>query len=102
MVSYKQRCSLCRKGWALVTSGRQRFAICSDCEMKVVQLKVEDEEYVKLFDLPLDWYRENSFLRSVRYQYGRFGGVTDKQVEAFKKTVKEMKKEKNKKRKKKS
>jgi hypothetical protein len=93
MVSYKQRCSLCRKGWALVHSGRQRFAICSACEMKVVDQKIEDSSFQKLFDIPRDWYEENSFLRSVRYQYGRFGDLTDKQIAAFKKTVKEKKAE---------
>ena len=94
MISYKQRCALCKKGWALITSGRQRFAVCLDCEMKFVEKKLEDKEFVKLFDIPLDWYRENSFLRSVRYQYGRFGTITDRQIEAFKKTIKDMKKEK--------
>ena len=66
-----------------------------DCEMKVVEQEVEDKEFKKLFQIPIEWYKENSFLRSIRYQYGRWGSLTEKQIEAFKKTVKE-KKEKGK------
>ena len=71
-------------------SGRTRIAICLECEMKEVQQPVESSQMKKLFDIPLDWYRENPFLRSVRYQYGRYGQLTTKQIEAFKKTVKEL------------
>jgi len=92
MVAYKQRCSVCKKNWALVTSGRQKFAVCLECEMKVVKQKIDDKKFAKMFDIPIEWYKENSFLRSIRYQYGRFGGLTERQIEAFKKTVKEMKK----------
>ncbi len=70
-----------------------------DCEMKVVEQEVEDKEFKKLFQIPIEWYKENSFLRSIRYQYGRWGSLTEKQIEAFKKTVKE-KKEKGKEKKK--
>ncbi len=67
--------------------------------MKVVEQEVEDKEFKKLFQIPIEWYKENSFLRSIRYQYGRWGSLTEKQIEAFKKTVKE-KKEKGKEKKK--
>jgi hypothetical protein len=99
MVAYKQRCALCKNKWALVTSQRQKFVTCMDCEMKVVEKEVEDKEFKKLFKIPIEWYKENSFLRSIRYQYGRWGSLTEKQIEAFKKTVKE-KKEKGKEKKK--
>src|SRR3989344_2569866 len=92
MAKYKQRCSVCKNNWALVYSGRQKFPVCIDCEMKVIQQPLEDKEYFKMFDIPLEWYRENHFLRSVRYKYGRFGNLTDKKIEALKKTVKELKK----------
>ncbi len=75
-------------------SGYQRFPICIDCEMKVIERPVEDRSLVKMFDIPKEWYRENAFLRSVRYQYGRFGRLSDKQKETFKKTVKELKQQK--------
>ena len=96
MVAFKQRCFLCKNNWALVRSRMQKFAICAYCEMKVFEKKIEDKKFAKLFDIPTEWYRENSFLRSIRYNYGRWGSLTEKQVEAFKKVVKDMKAEKKK------
>ena len=45
MVAYKQRCGICKNNWALVTSVRQKFPVCKDCEMKAIKQKVEDKEY---------------------------------------------------------
>lgn len=92
MASYKQKCGLCKKNWALMRSGYQRFAVCQECEMKVIAKPVKNPKMKKLFDIPQEWYRENHFLRSVRYQYGRFGDITPKQADAFKATVDEMRK----------
>ncbi len=75
----------------MVRSGRSRFAVCIECEMREIKKPVNDAMYKKLFDIPSDWYKENHFLRSVRFQYGRYGDLSEKQIEAFKKTVKEMK-----------
>jgi hypothetical protein len=97
MVKFKQRCYVCKNNWALVSSGRQKFVVCKDCEMKVVDKKVEKKTYAKLFDIPREWYEENGFLRSIRYSYGKWGSLTERQLEAFKKTVKELKKEAKKK-----
>lgn len=94
MAAYKQRCALCKKNWALMRSGYQRFPICIDCEMKVIEKPIENQALAKMFDIPKEWYRENAFLRSVRYQYGRFDRLSDKQKEAFKKTIKELKQQK--------
>jgi len=96
MAAYKQRCIVCKNSWAMVTSFKQKFVVCVNCEMKVVEQKVEDKDFVKLFKIPLEWYKENPFLRSIRYQYGRWGSLTEKQLGAFEKTVKEMKKKKKK------
>lgn len=90
MARYKQRCSVCKKNWSLVTSYRQRFVVCIPCEMQEIMKPIKDAKFKKLFALPLELYKENSFLRSVRYQYGRFGSITERQLEAFKKTVKEL------------
>ena len=58
--------------------------------MKEVEKPVNDPVFIKLFDIPKEWYEKNPFLRSVRYQYGKFGELTEKQIAAFKKTIKEM------------
>jgi len=97
MVSFKQRCMVCKEKYVLVKSARQKFVTCMDCEMKYVEKPIENKAMAKIFDIPLDWYRENYFLRSIRYQYGKWGTLTERQLEAFKKAVEDMKKEKAKK-----
>lgn len=92
MARYKQRCGLCKKNWALMSTGYQRFPVCIDCQMKQVDKPIKNASMKKLLGIPREWYLENHFLRSVRYQYGRFGDITQKQAEAFKNAVEEMKK----------
>jgi len=41
----------------------------------------------KLFNLPLDYYKKNHFLRNIKSNYLRYGKLTDKQIAAFKKTI---------------
>lgn len=45
----------------------------------------------KMFDIPEDFYKKNSFLRSIKINYLRYGKLTEKQIEAFKKAVDKMK-----------
>ena len=44
----------------------------------------------KLFDIPESFYKENSFLRDIKINYLRFGNLSEKQIEAFKKVVNDM------------
>jgi len=48
----------------------------------------------KLFDIPEEFYKENVFLRNIKVNFIRYESLTDNQINAFKKTVDEMKKEK--------
>lgn len=91
MVKYKQLCIRCKKNRVLISRYRQ-LPVCMDCQMKDVDKTVEDPIFKKLFDIPRDYYIENSFLRSIRSNYQRFGGLTKNQVEAFTKVVKDIKK----------
>jgi len=50
----------------------------------------------RMFKLPEEFYKNNSFLRDIKIKYIKFGGLTEKQIDAFKKTVKQLKEEKNK------
>lgn len=52
---------------------------------------IDDPAMKKLFDIPREFYLENTFLRNIKQSYLRFGSLTEKQIEAFKKTVEEMK-----------
>lgn len=87
--SYKQRCLSCKKNMVLIRNPRQR-AICSECQMKSFANPVTDPKFIKLFDIPREFYEQSSFLRDVRYQYGRFGNLSEKQISAFNKVVKEL------------
>ena len=58
--------------------------------MKSFASPVTDPKFIKLFDIPQEIYEQSSFLRDVRYQYGRFGNLSEKQVTAFQKVVKEL------------
>ena len=46
-----------------------------------------------MFDIPEDGYRENSFLRSIKLNYQRYGELSERQIEAFKKSVAKLKEE---------
>jgi len=58
-----------------------------------MQGEIKDPETKKLFNIPEEFYKENSFLRSVKINYLKYGQLSEKQVEFFKKTVQKMKEE---------
>jgi hypothetical protein len=71
-------------------SGRQ-FPICVDCHMKRIDKPIDNSKFRKLLDIPQESYRKSLFLRNIKESYLRFGTLTKKQIEAFKKTIKELK-----------
>jgi hypothetical protein len=89
-IKFKQKCFKCRKNYVLVGRG-DRFPICYDCQKEELNQEIKDPEMKKMFDIPEDFYRKNSFLRSIKLNYIKFENLSEKQIAAFKKTVKEMK-----------
>ena len=87
---YKQLCAICKKNHVLIIS-RNQFPICTSCSMKQINQPITDETFRKLFDIDQKLYEESSFLRSIKSNYLRFGSLSDKQVEVFKKVVAELK-----------
>lgn len=87
---YKQRCFRCKENWVLVT-GRQRFVFCYDCQKKDLKKEIKDPKMKKLFDIPEKYYKENTFLRSIKINYIQYEKLTERQIEAFKKVVKKVK-----------
>lgn len=81
----------CKNKWVLVSS-RTRFVVCWDCQKQELQGDIDDPEMKKLFDIPEDFYKQSQFLRSIKSNYLRFGNLTEKQIEAFKKVVEDLKK----------
>ncbi len=87
---FKQRCALCKENMVIMFSSKQ-FPICVECHMKQIDQPIEDPKMKKFFDIPKEFYEQNSFLRNIKNAYIRFGNLSEKQVEAFEKTVKDLK-----------
>ena len=87
---YKQLCAICRKNHVLISS-RNQFPICTSCSMKQINQPITDETFRKLFEIDQKLYEESSFLRSIKSNYLRFGSLSEKQIEVFKKVVAELK-----------
>ena len=86
---YKQICAICRKNHVLI-SARGQFPICTSCSMREISKPIEDEKFRKMFDIDQKLYEESSFLRSIKSSYLRFGSLSEKQVETFKRVAAEL------------
>ncbi len=91
MVRYKQKCFRCKKNFVLVTS-RQKYVQCYDCQKKELDQEIKNPKMKKLFDIPNEFYKENTFLRDIKLNYLKYSNLSGKQIDAFKKTVEGMKK----------
>ena len=80
----------------MIATWKERFPICYECQKKEMQGEIKDPKMRKLLDIPEEYYKENSFLRNIKINYLKYGRLTEKQVEAFKKTVKRFKEKKTK------
>ena len=56
--------------------------------------EIKDAAMKKMFDIPEELYMKNAFLRDIKIKYLRFGSLSDKQLDAFKKVSKELKEKK--------
>ena len=92
-VKYKTKCGKCKKNYVIVTY-RTRFPICHECQKSEMQGEIKDSKMKKMFDIPEEFYENNMFLRSIKINYLKYGNLTEKQVEAFKKAVEKLKEEK--------
>lgn len=89
MVRYKQLCTLCRKNHIVIEHYKQK-PICPECEMRNWG-EIKNKKYKKVLDIPKEIYVKSYFLRNVRGYYKIFGKLSEKQIEAFKKTVEKLK-----------
>jgi len=93
-IPYKQKCIRCKKNYVTITR-RQGFVLCYECQKKELEGKIDDPVMKKMFNIPKEFYIENGFLRNIKVNYLKYGGLSDKQIEAFKKVVGDMKKAKS-------
>ena len=89
--SYKQKCIVCRKNHALVT-WKDRNPVCTECKMLELNKPIKDAKFKKLFEIDKTLYEKSSFLRNIKSNYLRFGSLSEKQIEMFKKVTHEVKK----------
>lgn len=89
-VRFKQKCWRCRTNYVIVNY-RQKFAVCYDCQKDEMKGEIKNKKFKKMFDIPEEFYKENSFLRDIKIRYLKFDELSVKQIAAFEKTVKEMK-----------
>ena len=92
-IKYKQQCCRCKKNYEVV-SWKQKYVICYECQKQELNSEIKDPKMKKFFDIPEDFYKKNSFLRNIKINYIKFGNLTEKQIEAFKKTVQQLKEKK--------
>jgi hypothetical protein len=90
-ISYQQKCMRCKKNHVLVTSG-VRYPLCYDCQKDELHTTIKDKKMKRFFDVPEQFYQKSSFLRAIKINYFRFGKLSDKQMEFFTKTVKDLRK----------
>ncbi|PIY59814.1 hypothetical protein COY95_05070, partial [Candidatus Woesearchaeota archaeon CG_4_10_14_0_8_um_filter_47_5] len=89
MITFKKKCGKCRKNYVVATF-RQRFVLCYDCQKQDLEGTISDPVFKELFAIPEDYYKKNAFLRNIKVNYLRYGTLTERQIEAFKKVVKDM------------
>ena len=90
-VRYQQKCGICKKNMVQMFSTRQ-FPICTSCQMKQLDQPIDDPVFKKMFGIPKEYYEQSYFLRNIKENYIRFGSLSEKQIEAFKKAVDDLKK----------
>ena len=96
MVQFKVKCSRCKANYVAV-SGRNAYgATCLECSKKDMQGEIKDPEMKKMFDIPEELYEKSSFLRNIKINYLRYGSLSEKQVETFRKVVGDLTEKQNK------
>ena len=90
-IQYKSKCISCKKNYVLITY-KQRYPVCYDCQKSELEGKIKDPKMKRLFNIPEEFYKQNSFLRSIKINYLKYGDLSEKQIETFKDVVKNIKK----------
>ncbi len=89
-VTFQKKCCKCRKNYVTVTA-RQNYVVCYECQKKAMSGEIKDPEMKKMFDIPEEFYKQNTFLCDIKVKYLQYGSLTERQIEAFKRVAKELK-----------
>ena len=91
-ISYKQRCARCKKNFVLVS--RNQFPLCYECQKTELAQVVKNPKMKKMFNIPEELYKQNTFLREIKLKYLKFGALSEKQIEVFIRVAKELQEKK--------
>jgi len=70
-----------------VTNRNAYGAVCFECDKAQMQGEIKDPALKKMLDIPDSLYQKSSFLRSIKINALRYGNLSEKQIEFFKKVV---------------
>lgn len=87
--AYKQRCVICKKNMVLIQYPKQR-PNCQECQKRSFSAPITDPKFQKMFAIDPNLYNQSSFLRDIRFQYGRFQSLSERQIQTFQRVVKEI------------
>lgn len=90
MAKYKQLCIRCKKNYVEMHWKQKPY--CVKCELDYLDEPINDPKFRKLFNIDKKLYEQSYFLRSIKKNYLSYRKLSDAQIEAFKKTVKDLSK----------
>ncbi len=89
MAEYKQQCMVCKKAKVLMRSRKQK-PICVACRMgDAKDTPITDPAMQELFAIDERLYERNSFLADIKAKYMRFGNLSERQIEVFRRVAQE-------------
>ncbi len=65
--------------------------MCYECQKAEMKGEIKDPKIKKMCDIPEEFYKDNAFLRDIKIKAIKWGELTENQINAFKKVVKELK-----------
>jgi len=89
---FKQKCKICKKEWVIIN--RREFPICIKCHMRQIFSEEITSKKYQFLNISKKLYEKPRFLRNIRQAYLMYNSLTKKQIQAFKKTIQELKKPK--------
>jgi len=87
---FKQKCKICKQEWVVLN--RREYPICVKCHLRQIMSEEIKSKKYQFLNIPTEIYEQSRFLRNIRQAYLMHDGLTVKQIEAFKKTVEDLKK----------
>lgn len=86
---FKQKCKICKKEWVVVRY--REFPICIKCHQRQIFSEEVTNKKFAFLNIPKELYEKSRFLRNIRQSYLMYKELSEKQIAAFKKTVKDLK-----------